>query len=457
MKSYNRRSFLKKAAAATAGTFILPKLITGKVRTTANSKLNIAMIGCGNIAGMAFEGCADENIVALCDVDSNMLFKYADEYPQIKKAKTFSDFRVMLDKMGSEIDAVCINTPDHTHFAATIACMESGKHVFTQKPLTHNVWQARTLRKAMHKYNVITNMGNQGHTYGGIRRLREWYEADVFGQITEVHSWIGGPNWDGNYFSMPESFPPSVDPVPDGLDYDLWLGPNPKIPFHKNYHPKTWRGFHPFGSGQFGDWFCHVADAPIWLLDLYEPVTIEAEEVTGRNDYVVASSVRVRYEFEERGTKKPCTFYWHNGPNPIPEIKEQWGLNSDLPSDGSIFKGEKNIVTTNNRSDDPHLMDLDAMRELNKMKIPEKYPRVEGGPVSEFVRAVKGDGPTPGANFDYAAPMTEVMLLGIIAVNHGGKLEWDSKNMKITNRPELNAYLKDPVKEGWEYGLDLWK
>ena len=188
MKTMNRRSFLKSGVAVATGSLALPNFFIGKAGAAANSKLNVAMIGCGNIAGMAFDGCQNENIVALCDVDSTMLFQYEKEYPQIKKAKTFSDFRVMLDKMGDEIDAVCINTPDHTHFVATLAAMERGKHVFTQKPLTHNIWQARTLRTAMHKYNVITNMGNQGHTYGGIRRLREWYEADVFGQITDRKS-----------------------------------------------------------------------------------------------------------------------------------------------------------------------------------------------------------------------------------------------------------------------------
>jgi predicted dehydrogenase len=455
MKSYDRRSFLKAGAAATAGSFVVPQFFIGKAGAAANSKLNIAMIGCGNIAGMALDGCKKENIVALCDVDSNMLFRYEKDHPRIKKAKTFSDFRVMLDKMGDEIDAVCINTPDHTHFVATLASMERGKHVFTQKPLTHNIWQARTLRKAMHKYDVITNMGNQGHTYGGIRRLRELYEADVFGQISEVHSWINGPDWGNVYFGMPTSFPPPEATVPAGLDYDLWLGPNAQTPFHENYHPRRWRGFNQFGSGTFGDWFCHVADAPVWLLDLYEPVSIEAEEVTGGNEYIVHNSVSVRYDFVQRGTKKPCTFYWHNGPQATPDLKEKWGLTNDLPDSGTIYKGEKTIGTTNNRSDDPRLVDLDQMRALNKLKLPEKYPRVEGGPIEEFVRAVKGEGPTPGSNFDYAAPMTEVMLLGIIAAQHGGKLEWDAKNMKFTNRPELNVYLKDPVRKGWEYGEDL--
>jgi len=454
MKSMNRRSFLKVGVAATAGGSIRCASVFNRKTGAANNKLNIAMIGCGNIAGMALDGCKNENIIALCDVDSNMLFRYEKDYPQIKKARTFTDFRLMLDKMGDEIDAVCINTPDHTHFVATIASMERGKHVFTQKPLTHNIWQARTLRKAMHKYKVITNMGNQGHSWGGIRRLREWYEADVFGQITEAHSWMPGPDWNGGYFPKSVTFPLSEDPIPEGLDYDLWLGPNAETPFHREYHPKRWRAFTQFGTGTFGDWFCHVADAPVWLLDLYEPVCIEAEQVTQRSPLIAHDSVRVRYDFAQRGTKKPCTFYWHNGPNPVPDIKELWGIKQDLPQNGTIYKGEKTIGTTNHRSDSPRLLDLEEMRELNKLKIPEKYPRVEGGPVEEFVRAVKNEGPMPGSNFDYAAPMTEVMLLGIIAAQHGGKIEWDSKNMKITNRPELNAYLKEPVRKGWEYCVD---
>ena len=456
MNPKSRRSFLKAGAAATTGSFILPQFSIGQSGQAANSKLNVAMVGCGNIASQAIDGCKNENIVALCDVDSKMHLSYAKKYPQLEKARQFADFRVMLDKMGDEIDAVCISTPDHTHFAATMAAMERGKHVFTQKPLTHDIWQGRTLRKAMHKYGVVTNMGNQGHTYNGIRILREWYEADVFGQISEVHSWIDGPKWGSGYFPKKMEFPLSEDPVPDNLNYDLWLGQNEQTPFNKDYHPKRWRGFSQFGAGTLGDWFCHVADAPVWLLDLYEPVSIEAVEVSGGNPALARDSVVLRYEFLERGTKAPCTFYWHNGPSPTPDLKEKWGLEADLPKMGTIYKGEKTIATTNHRSDSPRLVDRDEMRALNKKKIPAKYPRVEGGPVEEFVRAAKNTGPTPGSNFDYAVPMCEVMLLGVIASRHGGKIEWDSKNMKITNRPELNAFLKDPVRKGWEYGDDLW-
>ena len=458
MKTCDRRHFLKTSAAVTAGTFVLPQFSIGKPGPSANSKLNVAMIGCGNVARQSIGGCKSENIVALCDVDSSKLYQYAEKYPQIKKAKTFTDFRVMLDKMGDKIDAVCVSTPDHTHFVATMEAMQRGKHVFTQKPLTHNVWQARTLRKAMHKYNVITNMGNQGHTYDGIRMMREWYEAGVFGQITEIHSWCDGPNWDGIFFKKPDNYPPlSVDPVPATLDYDLWLGPTKKVPYNKCYHSKTWRGFKKFGTGMFGDWFCHISDAPVWILDLYEPVAIEAEKVAGGDEVFNPDGCRVRFDFVSRGDKAPCSFYWHNGPGFQPEMPKSWTLGAKLPTKGTIYIGEKTTGFTDNRSNNPRLVNLDEMRALNKAGLPaEKYPRVKGGPVEEWVRAVKGEGPTPGSNFDYAAPMTEVMLLGVIAVNHGGKIEWDSKNMKITNRPELNKYLKEPARKGWQYGEDLW-
>jgi len=459
MKSLDRRSFLKTSAATAAGSFVLPQFFIGKAGAAANSKLNIAMIGAGGIAGMAYNGCTNDNIVALCDVDSAKMFEHAEKYPQIKQAKTFTDFRVMLDKMGNEIDAVCINTPDHTHFVATMDAMQRGKHVFTQKPLVHNIWQARTLQKAMHRYKLITNMGNQGHTYDGIRWMREWVEADVFGQITEIHSWCDGPgkNWGGPYFGKPASYPPPTDTVPDNLDYDLWLGPIQKTPFNKLYHPGKWRGFKQFGCGQFGDWFCHIADAPVWVLDLYEPVAVEAEVVNGGNKWMTPDGVRVRFDFLQRGTKKPCSFYWHNGdPQFKPKKPENWTMSKDLPNKGTIYIGEKKTGFTDQRSNNPRLVNMDEMKAFNKAGFPaEKYPRVKGGPVVEWVKSVK-DGSQPGSNFDYAAPMTEVMLLGILAVNHGGKIEWDSKNMKITNRPELNQYLKEPVSKGWEYGQNLW-
>lgn len=457
MKQMNRRAFQKTAVAAST---TIPMFSIGKPGQSANSKVNVAMIGTGNIARMAYGGVQGENIVALCDVDSAMIDKNLDKHPSNPSAKRFSDYRVMLDKMGKEIDMVCVNTPDHSHFPATMATMERGIHVFTQKPLVHNIWQARTLKRAKDKYKVLTNMGNQGHTFNGIRQLKEWYDHGIFGQITEAHSYIGGPNWNGPYFARPESLPPAKDPVPATLDWDLWQGPTEPTTFHHLYHPKKWRGFNRYGTGTFGDWFCHVADAPIWLLDLYEPVTIEAEKVAGGNEWMVVDGCRVRFDFKRRGDKKPCKFYWYNGDPSLfkPEAPKDWTWPGGIPNAGTIYYGTKNNGFTDNRSNNPRLANKEAQMEFKASGYPDEViPRVKGGPIKELVDAVKGNIPECGANFDYAAPFTEIMLLGIIAVNHGGKIVWDAKKPAITNRPELNKYLKEPVRKGWEYGQDLWR
>ncbi|MGZ0655455.1 Gfo/Idh/MocA family oxidoreductase [Coraliomargarita sp. W4R53] len=458
-----RRQFITNSAAVVAGTFILPRFSIGREGPSANSRLNIAMIGAGGIASMAYGSLREENIVALADVDSSKFLQHAEKFPLLRKARQFTDYREMLDKMGKEIDAVCISTPDHTHFHATLSAMEHGMHVCPQKPLTHNIWQARTLRKAMKKYGVQTNMAVQGHTYDGIRQMREWYEADVFGQIREVHSWIPGPNWSplgakNGVWRKPAAYPPSTDKVPENLDYDLWLGPVAgEHPFNHTYHPQSWRGYHTFGNGIFGDWFPHIADAAVWTLDLYEPVVVEAEEISGGNEWIVPDGNRIRYDFKKRGTKEACTFYWYNGGDKYrPEFPKEWTWGDKLPNMGSLYYGDKEVGFTDHRSNNPRLANKEKMREFKANGYPEqKYPRVKAGPFAEWVRAIKGEGPESGANFDYASRFTEMMLIGALAARFGGRIEWDPAK-GITNRPELNAFVREPVRPGWEIGHDLW-
>ncbi len=454
-----RRSVLKAGAVAGAA-YVPARFAIGKPGPSANSKLNIAMIGAGNIAGMAYGGCKGENIVALADVDSTMFPQWAVD----AGAKTFTDFRVMLDKMEGEIDAVCINTPDHTHFPATMEAMIRGKHVCTQKPLTHNIWQARMLKKAKAKYGVVTNMAVQGHTFDGIRQMREWVEAGVFGQITEVHSWRGGPPWkpynggENDYWHKPESFPPPADAVPSYLNWDLWKGPSTtELPFNKLYHPKSWRGFNAFGNGIFGDWMPHIADAAVSILDLYDPLVVELEASEGGNEWIVPDANRVRWEFGKRGEKAPCKFYWHNGgENYKPDMFDDWTWENKLPFCGTIYRGEKQNGFTDERSNHPRLANKEAMKAFKEAGYPaEKYPRIQGGPFQEWIRAIKGEGPEPGANFDFAAPFTEMMLIGVLAARFGGRIEWDSKNMKAANRPELDAFINEPIREGWNYSKYL--
>jgi predicted dehydrogenase len=404
---------------------------------------------------MCYGDCRKENIVALCDVDSERFPKWAHE----ENIPMFDDYRKMLDTHEAEIDAVVVNTPDHTHFVATLDAMQRGKHVCTQKPLTHTIWESRTLVKAQEKYGVITNMANQGHTYDGIRQMREWHEAGVFGDITEVHSCINGPTWGNKYFDKPATFPPPADPVPDSLNYDLWLGPTAETPFHQNYHPLRWRGFYQFGGGQLVDWFCHIADAPVWVLDLYEPTVIEAVKVVGGNEWVAPDGNIVRYKFPARGKHPACTLTWANGNKSVQHRPQnvEWGYGDKLPNAGSYFTGTRANGFTDGRSNHPRLANRDAMKAFKEGGFPEeKYPRVEGGPFAEWIRAIKGEGPEPGSNFKYAARLTEVSLLGALAARFGGRLEWDAAKMEISNRPEINAYLRGTPRAGWEMGDDLW-
>ena len=474
-KLIKRRDFIQATALLAGGSFLLPRFSLAQTAGSANSKLNIAMIGAGGIASMAYGSCCKENLVALCDVDEKAFGEHADKFPAIAKARTFSDFRVMLDKMGNDIDAVCINTPDHTHFAATMECMQRGKHVITQKPLTHNIWQARTLRRAAKKYKVVTNMGNQGHTYDGIREMKEWVEAGILGQVTEVHAGINGPDWHGTYFSKPKKMPLPAEPVPAGFDWELWKGPVTEPDYSHYYQPRCWRGFWKFGGGTLGDWFCHIGDGPVWVLDLYEPTVIECVErkLNEMGDAMCPNSSVIRWDFPARGKLAPCSLYWSdgqkNGGSRI-KVPSDWNWSSKdvdtgksvpIPPDdkGSYWTTTKANAYLDERSNHPRLTNMNSNRDLKASgKLPpQKYRRVKGGPHQEWIDAIKGKIPDTGSNFEYAARLTEIDLLGVLAQRFGGRIEWDAANMKVTNRPELNAYLKEPVRSGWEYGEDLWK
>jgi predicted dehydrogenase len=480
-KKISRRDLIKCSAASAVAATVPGCFSIGKPGS-ANSKLNIAFIGAGNIAKRAYRGCEGENFVAIADIRQSMLDEALAGPAQ--GARAFKDFRVMLDKMENEIDAVCINTPDHTHFVATMDAMQRGKHVFTQKPLAHNVWQCRTLKKAKDEYRLVTNMGNQGHTYDGIRQLKEWYDAGLLGQVRTIRSWNPGPSWGDAYLAKPDRYPPETQPVPQGVDWDLWLGPTATdFGYNSIFEPKTWRGFYDFGSSTLGDWFCHICDGPVWILDLYDPVVVECEQRKESMPGVGTDSSIIRWDFENRGSKEACSLYWHDGGN-LPEDPEKWdwgmekpgsgywtdsGYRTENPEDniqvrtprsGSYWFGENLDVYLDNRSDNPTLASMQEDKEFKLGgNMPEPtIPRVpEGaGEFGEWTSAIKGDGPQPGSNFDYAARLTEVALLGVLAQRFGGRIEWDAKNGTITNRPDLNRYLKEPVRKGWEYGDDLW-
>jgi predicted dehydrogenase len=445
-----RRHFLGTSALAT-GAFLAPRFAIGQSGPSANSRINLAFIGVGGRGWDNLNSLAGENIVALCDIDDQ---RAAGAFNKFPKAKRFRDYRQMLDKMAADIDAVVVSTPDHSHFPATMAAMELGKHVFTEKPLAHNIWQCRTLKKAARHHKVISQMGNQGHATGGIRYIREWYEAGVLGNVTEVLAWFSGPDFHGPFFRKPDAFPPETMPVPGHIDWDLWRGPHVgEVGYNPVLHPLTWRGFFDFGCAELGDWACHTLDGPFWALQLGMPTVIEAEQREGGSEIFTPDSSLIRFEFPARGDKPPVTLKWHDG-RFRPEIRKDWGLEK-LDADGMIMVGDKATLMTGGRPDSPKLIPDDVWKDFRRNVPPKTIPRIKGGHYREWTDAIRGDGPLPGSNFDYAAELTEMSLLGVLAMRFGGRVEYDPAAMKVTNRPELNAYLKEPVRDGWRFGENL--
>ncbi len=446
-----RRRFLTSSTTLVAGTWIAPSFSIGQSGPSANRKINLAFIGCGGRGALNLQGLVGENVVALCDVDDT---NAADSFKAHPDAKRFRDYRQMLDKMGKEIDAVVVSTPDHNHFPASMAAMELGKHVFCEKPLTHTVWEARTMKKAAQHYKVVSIMGNQGHATEGIRYVKEWYDAGVLGKVAKVDAWLKGVNFKGRFFKLPDAFPPTAMPVPDSLDWDLWLGPRmEKIPYNPVYNPRSWRGFYGFGSGLLGDWACHTIDAPYWSLGLGLPTVVEREARTDGTEDFVGTACTMRFEFPARGDKPPVILHWHEG-NPKPEIQEKWGVKA-IGEAGMIMTGDKECLMTGERPDSPRLTNEEKWIEFRKNLPLKTIPRIKGGHYREWIDAIRGDGPAPGSNFDYAAELTETILLGVIAQRFGGRIEYDAEQMKITNRPELNAWLRLPARDGWKFGESL--
>lgn len=451
MKNLSRRNFLKSTSAASVGALMIPNFLTN----SPSNKLNIAVIGVGGRGRSNWSKVTNENIVAMCDVDDDRAAEGFSEFPNARK---FKDFRKMFEAMANEIDAVIISTPDHTHFPATMAAMQLGKHVYVEKPLAHNIWQLRTLKKAAKHYGIISQMGNQGHTTNGIRLIKEWYDADVLGQVKEVHAWGNKIDFKpGGYFTRPESFPPKEEKIPDYLDWDLWLGGAADRPFNSAYAPKSWRAFYDFGNGMLGDWACHTLDAPFWALDLGMPNTIEGivSNPVPDHSFMPSDSI-IKYEFGKRKGKAPATLTWHEGGVSRPAIRPEWGID-ELPSSGMVMIGEKKTLITGGRPNNPRLMVSDEeWNEFLKNAPAQTIKRVgEEQPQQEWIDAIKNS-TLPGSNFDYAADLTEMTLLGTMAQRFATKLKYNAKKMEISGRPDLDKYIKEPVRAGWSYGEDLW-
>lgn len=458
-----RRTFLKTSAlAATAAA--LPRFSIGQSGGSPNGKLNVACIGIGNRGWFAVSELMKNptvNIVAVCDVDQALVEKTYQHAAELKKkaeltcgdldaVRLFHDYREMFAQMGDKIDAVTVSTPDHHHFPAAMLAVQHGKHVYVEKPLTHSVGEARALRAAARQKGIISQMGNQGHATEGIRLIKEWTEAGVLGDVDTVHAW--SPAFPERYFTRPTSLPLAKETPPSTLDWNLWLGPAQPRPYNHLYQPEKWRGWWKFGNGMLGDWACHTLDAPFWSLELGAPTSVEAE-VSAVSDEIAPEWAEVTYKFPARGGRPPVTLKWFEGDRkpPVPSRWEDDPKKPGLPERGMFMLGQKNtLFAPIGRPDSPRLLGSGVWEEFKQHRPPAKYPRVIGGPMKEWVDAIAHHGPKPGSNFEYSVPLSEMVLLGVVAVRTGKRLEWDAKAGRVTNNPALNRYIEITARDGWK-------
>lgn len=434
-QSLNRRQFLQRSAAA-IGVLTFPFLASRNV-LGANERLNIAGIGVGGKGASDVGNVDQENLVALCDVDEANAAGSFKKYPN---AKRYKDYRVMLEKEGKGIDAVTVSTPDHTHAPAAIAAMKMGKHVYCQKPLTHTVYEAREMARVAREHKVATQMGNQGHSNPDTRRLVELIQAGVMGKVREAHIWTDRPIW-------PQGMdrPAETPPVPATLDWDLWLGVAPWRPFHKAYVPFAWRGFWDFGTGALGDMACHNMDIAFFALGLRDPLSVEAQSSGVNNETAPKWSI-INYEFPARGAQPAVKMVWYDGgKKPSADLVK----GRELPGNGVIMIGDKDTLFVPSYWGGGSFLSGAKMEDFKN--IPESLPRLPGferNHHQEWINACKG-GPKALSNFDYSGPMTEAVLLGNVALRAGRKIEWNAKELRISNAPEANRFLRTEYRQGW--------
>lgn len=477
----SRRQFI--STTAFAGAALLTGCATrGPKRISPNSKLNIGVVGAG-VGGKGqsdTDHCATENIVALCDVDSARVAGQLKKYPG---AKFYQDWRVMLEKEKG-LDAVIVSTPDHTHAIIAAHAIQMGKHIYCQKPLVQTVYEARLLRKLAKQHGIVTQMGNQGSAEDGLRRAVEVVQAGLIGSVREVHVWSNRPVW-------PQGMdrPAGSDPVPATLNWDGWLGPAKFRPYKSTwpadhgaradrsgvYAPFNWRGWQDFGTGALGDMACHTANMPFRALKLGYPSEIEAES-SGINHESYPLKSKIRFLFPERDGLAPVNFYWYDGGDPLPDnpyrhdgnnkpakeiIADIEDMMGTVPGSGCLLIGDKGRLFSKDdygaqfyvRLNDEKELVISQNHEAVKT-VPQIIPRnafkgdVDFRHHQEWIAGCKG-GPTPYSNFDIAAYLTEIILLGCVALRTGKKLEWDGPNMRATNAPEAMQFVKRDNRNGW--------
>jgi predicted dehydrogenase len=450
----NRREFLKSTAAIGVGAWVAgPDLIAAQ--RSANEAINIACIGVGGKGSSDTDHAGNHgNLVALCDIDDNFLAAKATKFP---KARKFNDFRRMFDDMDRQIDAVTVSTPDHTHAAATMLAIKSGKHVYTQKPLTFNVHEARALREAAQKYGVCTQMGTQGGSLDGFRTSIEVLRTGAIGPVREVHVWTDRC---GKYWKQAPDItarPADTPAVPAHVHWDLFLGPAPERPYSPLYHPFAWRGWRDFGTGALGDMACHLANMPFMALKLGYPSTVVAEN-SKINPETFQQWATITYEFPSRENLPAVKLVWwegnRNGQRNLPPAELFHGV--ERPDNGMLCIGDKGTLFTSHAQGGEYK--LLPTKNFEGYKEPDKFlPRLgandrncDDSHKKEWIAACKAGKPSQAlCNFGHAGLLTESVLLGNVAILAGKKIEWDGPGMKVVNFPEANQLLQREYRRGW--------
>ncbi len=438
-----RRSFLQSSMLAGAATIAAPSILHGM---DLNEKLNIAIIGAGGQGGVNTRLVASENIVALCDVNGNNLDAAAQKYP---KAQKYKDFRKLYEH-AKDFDAVVVSVCEHAHAFATLPALQLGKHVYCEKPLTYNIWEARIIREAAAEAKAATQMGTQIHAGENYRRVVELIQIGAIGPVSEVHVWVGRVwGWQAseeeakkyNDIVFTKDRPAQADPIPAGLDWDLWLGSAPKRPFNNVYFPgPKWYRWWDFGNGTMSDLGSHWVDLPFWALDLDAPKTIEAQGPPPHPE-IAPASMQVAYEYGPRNERPALRLTWYQGTNK-PAIWTEKGI--PQWDSGVLFIGSKGMLLA-----DYEKHQLLPEKDFAGFTPPEPFIPKSLGHHEEWIHACKTGDPTT-CHFGYAGPLTEANHLGNVAYRAGKKLEWDPVNLRVTNAPEVEPLIRREYQNGWK-------
>ncbi|MDT8303958.1 MAG: Gfo/Idh/MocA family oxidoreductase [Sedimentisphaerales bacterium] len=438
----SRRKFLKVSSGVFAAVTIVPRHVLGRGMVPPSEKLNIAGIGAGGMGGGDINSVSGgNNIVALCDVD----LRRASTIKKYPKAKVYRDFRRMFDEMEDNIDAVVVGTPDHFHAVAAMAAIKRRKHIYCEKPLAHSVGEVRALMKAAKDYNVVSQLGNQGHSYNTIRTFCEWIWDGAIGNVHTIHCGCSAVNSGIDKLgSLSEKHE-----IPKELEWDLWLGPAKWRQYHPAYLPGSWRGWVPFGNGTVGDWTCHVVDPVFWALDLGAPKTIVAQvdnyDPKTQGDAYPKGDI-ITYEFPAKGGRGPITMVWHSGTCKIPRAKELEPGRKGVDT-GAYVYGDKGVIMYGSHgAGGVRIIPEKAMKAYES---PAKtIPRVKEHH-DDWLRAIR-EGRKAGSDFSYGGPLTEIAMLGVVALKMPGvKLNWDAQAVKFTNCDEANMFVDPPYRKGW--------